>query len=67
MMTKEELEFYRNAAIAAMQGYQESVKEVAILADIDHSAAAKAAFNMADAMLEEYRKRIKSNVQPINE
>ena len=66
-MTKEELEFYKNAAIAAMQGYQESAKEVAILADIDHSITAKAAFNMADAMLDEYRKRVKTNVQPINE
>ena len=66
-MTEQERIFYENAAIAAMQGYQESVKEVAILADIDHSATAKAAFNMADAMLEEYRKRVKTNVQPINE
>ena len=54
-----DIEFYQQAAIAAMQGIQESGwKLLGAFADIDMGDTAKLAFDMADAMLEEYQKRM---------
>lgn len=53
-----ELEFYQQCAIAAMQGIQEIGGKFGILADAAPKEVAKLAFNFADAMWEEYNKRI---------
>lgn len=54
-MTEEE--FYQQCAIAAMQGLQESSTKISLLADIAPEKTAVISFNIADAMLKEYRKR----------
>lgn len=54
-MTEEE--FYQQCAIAAMQGLQESSTKISLLADIAPEKTAIISFNIADAMLKEYRKR----------
>lgn len=54
-----DIEFWREAAISAMQGIQESGwKFLGTFADIDTNDTANLAFNMADAMLEEYHRRL---------
>ena len=54
-----EQEFYMNCAISAMQGIQESGNRViSDLSEVFIKETAKRAFDMADAMLEEYKKRI---------
>jgi hypothetical protein len=54
-----DIEFWRDAAISAMQGIQESGwKLLGAFADIDKADTANIAFDMADAMLEEYHKRL---------
>lgn len=52
-----EEEFYQQCAIAAMQGLQESSTKISLLADIAPEKTAIISFNIADAMLKEYRKR----------
>lgn len=54
-MTEEE--FYQQCAIAAMQGLQESSTKISLLADVAPEKTAIISFNIADAMLKEYRKR----------
>ena len=56
-MTEEEKSFYQQAAIAAMQGIQEANSRLGLVADLVPSKLAVASFNIADAMLEELRKR----------
>ena len=52
-------EFYANCAIAAMQGILESgIKFAEISAILLPKKMANEAFNIADAMLEEYQKRL---------
>lgn len=54
-----DIEFWREAAVSAMQGIQESGwKFLGTFADIDTNDTASLAFNMADAMLEEYHRRL---------
>ena len=53
-----DIEFYKQAAIAAMQGIQESGMKLSPVADIFVKETAKLAFNMADAMLGELHKRL---------
>lgn len=54
-----DIEFWRETAISAMQGIQESGwKFLGTFADIDTNDTANLAFNMADAMLEEYHRRL---------
>jgi len=51
-------EFYANCAIAAMQGIQEcDIKIEGIAAIAFPKGLARLSFDIADAMLEEYRKR----------
>ena len=58
---KSELDFYMDAAIAAMQGIQESGWKVGLISDfLPHELAAKS-FDIADAMLEELHKRLNEN------
>lgn len=52
-----EMEFYTNCAIAAMQGLQESGMKVSLVEDFMPKKLAKIAFNIADAMLEELKER----------
>jgi len=57
-LTELEDEFYRNCAIAAMQGIQENGTKLGeIAAELFPEKTSKLAFDMADAMLKEYRKR----------
>lgn len=54
-----DVEFYSNCAIAAMQGIQESGMKIEGFAAMFMPAKmAEVAFNMADAMLSEYQKRL---------
>ena len=53
-----DIEFYKQTAIAAMQGLQESGTKLSTAADIFVKETAKLAFNMADAMLEELHRRL---------
>ena len=54
-----DIEFWREAAVSAMQGIQESGwKFLGTFADIDTNDTASLAFNMAYAMLEEYHRRL---------
>lgn len=54
---KSDNEFWMNCAISAMQGMQESGTKISILSDVFPNETAKFAFDMADAMLEELKKR----------
>jgi len=54
----EERIFYDNAAISAMQGIQESGLKLSVAADLMPNELAKLAFNIANAMVIERRKRI---------
>lgn len=57
-------EFYQNCAIAAMQGILESgIKFAEISAILLPKKLANEAFNIADAMIEEYKNRKESNHQ----
>ena len=59
MMNEEERNFYQQSAIAAMQGIQESgFKIEGFAAMLMPTKMAEVAFNIADAMLSEYRKRL---------
>lgn len=59
-------EFYMNCAIAAMQGMMESgTKFSEIAAVLLPKKLANEAFNIADAMLEEYRKRSRDKFESI--
>ena len=54
-----DVEFYANCAIAAMQGIQESgMKIEGFAAMLMPAKMSKVAFDMADAMLSEYQKRL---------
>ena len=50
-------EFYKNCAIAAMQGIQEASSKAGVLMDIMPKELAKKAFDIADHMLEELHHR----------
>ena len=54
-----EEEFWQNAALYAMQGIQETGHYVGLAADLAPQVLAEKSFNIADAMLEEMRKRNK--------
>lgn len=54
-----ELDFYMNSAISAMQGIQENGTKLGVVADLLPKRTAELAFDMADAMLSEFRKRVK--------
>ncbi len=56
-----DIEFYKNAAIAAMQGIQESGTKLSLGADIFVKETAKIAFKMADAMLDELHEKLKDS------
>lgn len=57
--SEHDIEFYANCAIAAMQGIQESgMKIEGFAAMLMPGRLAEVAFNMADAMLNEYQKRL---------
>lgn len=59
-----EKEFYANCAVAAMQGIQEcNIKIEGIAAIAFPEGLARLSFNIADAMLEEYRKRLGSKFE----
>ena len=59
-------EFYMNCAIAAMQGMMESgIKFSEVAAVLLPSKLANEAFNIADAMLEEYLERSCSKFESI--
>lgn len=53
-----DLEFYKQCAIAAMQGIQESGTKLGLVVDLIPNELAEKAFHIADAMLVEYKKRI---------
>ena len=58
-MLERELTFYENAALNAMQGFMESqIKAESAHDVIAPEALAKESFRVADAMLEEYRRRV---------
>lgn len=54
-------EFYQQCAIGAMQGIQENGTKFGLVADFLPKELAMKAFDIADAMVIEYRKRIKEN------
>ena len=54
-----DIEFYKNCAITAMQGIQESGTKLSLGADIFMKETAKLAFKMADAMLDELHEKLK--------
>lgn len=56
-MNEKELDFYKNCAVSALQGLMESGLKVQALFDLMPETLSKRAFDFADAMLEEYRKR----------
>ena len=56
-LTEEEKSFYEQAAIAAMQGIQETNSRLGLVADLVPRKLAEQSFSIADAMLEEHRKR----------
>ena len=51
-------EFYQQCAIAAMQGIQETNCKIGLVADFLPKELAVKAFDIADVMVKEYRKRI---------
>lgn len=58
-MTDRELAFWESAALNAMQGFMESqIKAESALGVIMPDALARESFRVADAMLEEYRRRV---------
>lgn len=57
-----EKQFYMNCAISAMQGIQENnLKIGSVVAEICLKETAKLAFDMADAMLNEFHNRTLKN------
>lgn len=54
----DEKAFYDNTAISAMQGIQESGLKLSVAVDLMPNELAKLAFNIADSMILERRKRI---------
>lgn len=52
------IKFWKECAINAMQGFQESGGKVGITADLLQGETAKLSFKMADAMLREYMERL---------
>ena len=58
-MTEEE--FYQNAAINAMQGLMEIGGKLGFVMDTLPKFLAEQSFNIADKMLEEYKKRRSKN------
>lgn len=50
-------DFYQQCAIAAMQGLQEGGRVLGVVSDVMAKATARIAFDMADAMMEEYSRR----------
>lgn len=54
-------DFYQQCAIAAMQGIQESNSKLGLVADFIPKELAVKAFDIAEAMVKEYQKRIKEN------
>lgn len=57
--------FYKQTAIAAMQGIQEANSRLGLVADLVPTELAKQAFNIADAMLEEMVKRLNLNYKKL--
>lgn len=51
--------FYQEAALSALQGIQEMGGKLGILAELLPDEVAKRAFDFADSMLREYKKRAK--------
>lgn len=56
-VTMKEKDFYLQTAIAAMQGIQEGGNYLGVVSDFIPSTLAKKAFNIADEMLKEAKKR----------
>lgn len=54
-----ELEFYQNAALEAMQGLMEVGGKLGLVIDAFPEFLAKHSFDIAEKMLEEYKKRPK--------
>ena len=57
-LRKTNLELYKQTAIAAMQGIQEANGKLGLVSDLLPRELARHAFDIADAMLEEYLIRI---------
>ena len=57
-LRRQNMDFYNQAAIAAMQGIQEANSKIGLVSDLLPHELAKRAFDIADAMLLEYFSRV---------
>lgn len=58
ILRRQNMDFYSQVAVAAMQGIQEANSKLGIMSDLLPHELSKRAFDIADAMLVEYFSRV---------